>query len=106
MRQLIITRDPGSIPSYATEITDEGWTARVTGGVNTTLTVPAGARFALVSGSDFYFLSESTITLPTLGAGFSKTDDEQGKQVIFVQDVDTLNFRSRNDVDISVSFYR
>ncbi len=106
MRQLIIERDTGSIPTYATEITDEGWTARLTGGVNTTLTVPAGARFALVSGSDFYFMSEAAITLPTLGAGFSKTDSEQGKQVIFVEDVTTLNFRSRNDTDISVSFYR
>jgi len=106
MRSLIIKRDTGSIPTYATEITDEGWTARLAGDVNTTLTVPASSRFALISASDFYFVSETAISLPSVGAGFTNTDTEQGKQVIFVEDVTTLNFRSRNDTDISVSFYR
>jgi len=104
MKQLSIARDTGSIPTFATEITDEGWTAQLAADTNTVLAVPAGSRFALISANDFFFVSESVITLPA--GAFTKTDAEQSKQAVNVEGVASLNFRARNITDISVSFYR
>ena len=104
MKQLVIDRDPGSIPIYDTEISDEAWTGRLTADTNEALTVPAGARFALISANDFFFVSETAVSLPS--GAFTKTNAELAKQVANVENVTTLNFRSRNALDISVSFYR
>jgi len=104
-KQLKILRGPGSIPLYVTEMTDEGWTGALAADTDTTVAVPAGSRVALIGASDHYFVSESVITLPVVGAGFAKTDAEQDKDQINVEEVTTLHFRSRNTNDISIAFY-
>ena len=105
MKQLQIKRDPGSQTTYGLEMTDKGWTARLAADTDTSLAVPAGARFALIAADDYYFVNSVAITLPTEGAGFTQTDAEHAKDVIVISGETTLHFRSRNATDISVSFW-
>ena len=103
MKQLKIERDPGSLPTYALEMTDEGWTGRLAADTDTSLVVPAGAKYALISSDDYYFVSASAITLPS--GAFTKTNAEHAKDVITLNGETTLHFRSRNACDVSVSFF-
>ncbi len=104
MRQLIAQKDVESTPIYAPKITNEGWTGQLSAGVEMILPVPTGANWALVSASDFFFVSESTVGLPS--GAFSKTNSTQSQQGIDVSEVTQLHFIARNQTDISVAFYR
>lgn len=103
--QLKILRDSGSIPLYTSPFSDLVYNVYLAANVDTTVTVPAGVRLAITSGSDFYRVSKSAITLPTLAAGFSAAAGELAKEVFPVTPGDVLHFRSRNATDVSVAFF-
>jgi len=106
MKQLNVDKDPGSVPLYIIEMSDDAYTARLAADTDTTLVVPADATFAIISSDDFYFVkADAEITLPTEGGGFTETDAAVAHDAIDVRNVTTLHFRARNACDISVSFY-
>lgn len=106
MRQLIIERDPSSIPTYATELSDEAWTGRLALGAELQVTVPAGAVYAIISSDDYVWMkADGGITFPVGGAPFAKTNQELSRDAIRVENTTTLHLRARNDCDVSVAFY-
>ncbi len=110
MLQLTIGQDSKSAPVYALPITDAGYWGSTIADDNMPLAVPPEARFAMIAGSDHYYVSLSTIgTFPGEGV-FQAGNIEQDKQVVFFDGAAgagvTLNFRTRNPTDITVSFYR
>ena len=106
MRQLIIPRDKTSIPTYAVQLSDEVWTARLSLGAELTITVPAGAVWAIISSDDYVWMKEDgSITMPAPGAPFAKTNQELSRDAIRVDNITTLHFKARNDTDVSVAFY-
>lgn len=107
MKQFAVERDITSIPLYITEFAEDIYSARLAADTDTTLAVPATADYALISASDYYLIkADGAITMPTVGAGFTKTEQEQNKSQLRVSGITTLHFRARNAMDITVAFYR
>ena len=105
MKQFSILQDNYSQPIYSVPFSTDNYTARLAAGVDTTLAVPTGARVAVISGNDWYYVDDAAITLPTAGAGFSAAAGHQSKEVLSCEGVTTLHFIARSDTDITVSFY-
>lgn len=106
MKQLVIERDKTSVPTYMTELSDDAWSTRLIGGEEIILTIPTGAVWAIISAEDYYWMkADGAITMPTPGAPFAKDDIELARDAITVAGITALHFKSRNDLDISVSFY-
>jgi hypothetical protein len=103
--QLDIARDPNSIATYIIPFSADCWTLRLAADTELTVAVPAGSAKAIISGDDYYFVSTSTITLPTEGAAALKTGAHQAFDAVDVTGVTTLYFKARNPTDLSVSFY-
>lgn len=106
MKQLSIARDPSSIPLYAKELTDSGYTARIAAGVDTSVAVPAAALYALVSSDEYVYVGAAAVTLPTLGAGFGAQNAELNPPMITLSGETALHVIGRSDTDISVTFWR
>ncbi len=101
-----ILDDATGTPGYGTLLSNEVWNFKLAADTDTTVTVPTGARRCIVSADDYFFVAASIITLPSTGTP-TKQSGEQNKGVIDLTDgTATLHFRSRNQLDISVSFYR
>lgn len=105
MTQLNVDRDPSSVATYIIEFSDDSYSLRLAADTQQTLAVPAGMTKAIISGDDYYMVSKSAITLPTEGAAAIKTGQHQAFDAVDVTDVTTLYFRSRNAMDLTVSFY-
>lgn len=105
MQQLDIARDPSSIPTYIIPFSDDNYTLRLAANAELTVTVPTGATRAIISGDDYYMVSESSITLPIEGAAALKTGAHQAFDAVNVVGITTLYFKARNAMDLSVSFY-
>jgi len=110
MKQLVIVRDTQSIPTWATKFSDANYNALLVADTVTPLVVPAGARLALLSASDFVYVAASTFTLPASGAGFALSPAHLGKEIIDLETdgsspVTTIYLRGRQAADISISFY-
>lgn len=110
MKQLLIVRDTQSIPTWAVKFSDANYNALLVADTLDTIAVPAGARLALVSASDFVYVASATFTLPASGAGFAASAGHLGKEVIDLETNDstpvtTLYVRARQACDVSISFY-
>ena len=53
--QLDIARDPNSIATYIIALSSDTWQFRLAADTELTLTVPAGAVKAIISGDDYYY---------------------------------------------------
>lgn len=105
MKQFLVGRDATSALTYCMPFSDSIKQARLAAGVEASLAVPAGATKALVAASDFIFISPSSITLPTVGAGFGAGVGEQSKGAIDVTDVTNLYCVARQDTDVTIAFF-
>jgi hypothetical protein len=109
MLKLIAARDGESTPVYGLPFTDAGHTVLTLAGVEVSLGVPEGTRYALIAGSDHYFVSYTTMVLPAPGV-FSAQNVEQDKQIVYYPGgagpSQSLFFITRNSTDITVSFWR
>jgi hypothetical protein len=104
--KLNIVRDINSIATYMIPFSDDSYQFRLNADVQVTLAVPAGVTKAIISGDDYYFVSKSAITLPALDDPPANTGAHQAFDAIDVTGVTTLYFRSRNAMDVTVSFYK
>lgn len=104
MEQLASARDKTSVPLYVIRPSDAKQHRRLAAGVEVTLTVPTGATRALISGDDYWVVNyDAAASLPT---GSWTDGGDVAFDAIDVTNVTTLHFIARNDMDISVAFYR
>lgn len=108
MLQLTVGKDNKSVPIYSTPITDTGFSVLLTPGVAVAVSVPEGAKTALISGSDHYFVALLTATLPVPGAFAIQNAGLNQQAVEWPEGAGsgvTLSFISRNGMDVVVSFW-
>ena len=105
MKQLIAHTDPESTPIWMTEMTDEGWSGRMAADTDITVNVPTGARLAIITADDHFFLAATAVTLPSVGV-VTKTDAEMNKNQLFITTETEFHMRGRNAADFSASFWR
>jgi len=108
MKQILIVRESQGIPTWAIPLSDDNQNIRLAAGVQSSITVPTGAKIALVAGNDDYFVGKAAVALP--GAAFAANPAHQNKEVIDLETntaapVTDLYFIARGAMDISVSFY-
>lgn len=106
MKQLIIDRDPSSIPSYLIPLSDDTFSVELPPDTDVTLAVPTGAKLALFSaelGKDFW-VSDTLITLP-VSAGFISDRVYQNRLGLVLDGITTLHFRSLLSNKMVVEFF-
>lgn len=86
----------------------QAWLARyevvIDADTDTTVAVPAGATACVLATDSEFWIDDSVITLPTLNT-FVETTALKNPEIISVDGITTLHFRSRNSQDIHVTFY-
>ena len=103
MDQLKIARDPSSIPTFATTLTEESYTIDLAASTEAILPVPVGARFAIVKAELPFIVAPTNIVFP--GGTFLLSQGAVNKNEITLNGETNLHFISRNANFLSVSFY-
>lgn len=98
------SKDKGGFSLYAPQVSDTIYTARLAADTDTTLVVPAKATVAIFSAEVSFWVSKSTITLPS-STSFTETDAELNPEARTVVPGETLHIRAVNQNRVSVSFF-
>jgi len=105
MKQLESGKDNRSTPIYAIVIPDTSYQAYSQQLIEGSVAVPADARWAIFNASHNYFISESSFTLPILGAT-SNEALRMNPEVVDVREITTIYYQTTEDAYINIEFYR
>lgn len=96
-------RDKFGSELFARDLSDNVYTGLLAAGNGQSLNVPAGARFAVIGGSDYWVSKTANPDIPS--GNFAAGNAEFEASVLYVQNVATLYFKAEANSKISVAFY-
>ena len=106
--QLVIDKDPGSVATFITPFSDQGFSLVMGADTDVVINVPSDANLAVMyydTGKDIFVRPDAVVTLPSTDSPV-QTAGVLLKPSVDVRGITTLHFRSNESAFLSVEFYR
>ena len=104
MQSLNLNRDVIGNNAFSPPISDYVYSVKLAANTDTTLTVPADAKVAMIGADANFYVDNAEITVPT-GASFVKQPGMLNRSTLSVTPGDVLHFISETSIIVTVAFY-